>query len=175
MKFPRIEIRNAFIKQRLIVLRETVWGIFVALLVSVYLTFVAHFWICVGLHPETIFIADWIAPLLGTFCGAWSIAQHFSESRGWKVGFRVAPSLIALWFVACGYLAARFDFAKLAVTIFRRTRFRAFLRVEFGAIVWRRWRNSWRKNATFQTTKTRCDSVRLRSYSHVDATGALVF
>ena len=100
-------------------LRETALGIVTALLVSVLLTFVAHFWICVGLHPETIFIADWLAPLLGTFCGAWFLSQRSLEnsSRGW-LGFRIAFSLIVLWFVAFGYLVARLDFAAWPSQVF---------------------------------------------------------
>ena len=111
MRFPQFSVRKALCKQRFATLRETLLGTFIALCVSVVLTLVAHFWIAAGLHPETIFVADWLAPLLGTFCGACFVAQRSLESRGWKAGFRVAISLVALWFVAFAYLMARFDFA----------------------------------------------------------------
>lgn len=118
MKFPQIAICKTFLQPRFAVLRETLLGIFIALCASVFLTLVAHFWIGVGLHPETIFAIDWLAPLLGTFSGACWVAQRASESRGWKVGFRIAFSLVILWFVAFAYLMARFDFANWPRQVF---------------------------------------------------------
>lgn len=114
-----LSLRNARLKQAIFLLREMASAIAVALFVSILLTFVAHFWLCVGFHPETIFVADWLSPLLGVFCGAWFLSQRSSESlRGWHGGFRVAVALVALWFVVCGYLLARFDFAAWPSQVF---------------------------------------------------------
>lgn len=128
MKFALNSLRNVLLKPRFAALRETLLGIFVALFVSTLLTFVAHVCICLGFHPETIFAVDWLAPLLGTFCGAWFSAQQSSkETSSWRSGFLVAFSLIALWFVVWSYLVARFNFAAWPRQVFQELGFAHFL------------------------------------------------
>jgi hypothetical protein len=80
-------------------------GFAIALFSPVLLSGWASFWICLGLHPESLLTMDVAAPLLGLWLGGWYAGRK--SARFWLRGLAVAGGCIAVWFLAWLFLAGR--------------------------------------------------------------------
>jgi len=91
-------------------------ALLVALSVSLFLTILAHAFVCLGLHPEAIYFANTAIPLQGILSGATFLGGR-KNSRA-RDGLVMALVAVFFWFLIWGYLVARFDLSLWPVEVF---------------------------------------------------------